>query len=639
MKHVLYILFFFIAFVNNSKAQKACCPEFRIVADYEACEKRDTSGTYGQKECNIRACKNSNQVYTVFPIKTGYSYTWTISGGTLLNSNTNPVKIKWGTGTEAVLQVIITSPDKSCKDTIKSFVCLTDAPVAGFGFVPGSPVCKNQLLQFNNTSAGAMSYSWNFGDGTASNQTNPSHSYTAAGTYIVTLAVSTDTSKTGPVQGEGACACRDTTRKIIVVKNEDPLQIESGCKKMLCKGDTATYCTPNNCNNYNWSVTGGRISGSTSGKCITVIWDGSYPATVTLNSNCGGSCGNTATINVPVLYPNMNILGPVIVCPGSLSNYSLPAMPGTFYKWTITGSGTISGFTENTNNINVLAQNSGSFTINCAYQNPATKCSGTASITVQIKPKFKILGPKKVCVGDTEPYKVIDNSPANWTLTPNTGITPPGPYNNVGSINITWHKPGTYKLFASPVNTNNFCSYPDEIQIIVNDTPKLNAITGSKMICPGSSAVYKISSNINDGTFYWTPLNGVKQCLGSRCDSVMVTWNATGPYSIKVHQITDAGCSSSDKELAVDTFPKPIINGPQQVCADAEATYTATGPVPASGYNWTINSLGSIISGQGTNSIKVLWSGGVTAGFNTAIISISTCAANTNSFVPPMPGI
>lgn len=60
------------------------------------------------------------------------------------------------------------------------------APVAAFTADPDT--CNvNVPVSFLNTSAGAISYSWAFGDGQFSSQENPIHSYTQAGVYTVTL--------------------------------------------------------------------------------------------------------------------------------------------------------------------------------------------------------------------------------------------------------------------------------------------------------------------------------------------------------------------------------------------------------------------------------------------------------------------
>ncbi|MEI6765822.1 MAG: C25 family cysteine peptidase [Bacteroidota bacterium] len=58
------------------------------------------------------------------------------------------------------------------------------APVAGF-----TVSMPAQTAVFTNTTTNGVTYSWNFGDGGTSNAENPVHTYTADGTYYVTLAV------------------------------------------------------------------------------------------------------------------------------------------------------------------------------------------------------------------------------------------------------------------------------------------------------------------------------------------------------------------------------------------------------------------------------------------------------------------
>jgi PKD repeat protein len=60
-------------------------------------------------------------------------------------------------------------------------------PAASFTFSPSSPEV-GKSVQFTDTSTGSpTSWQWNFGDGGSSTAQNPSHAYTATGSYTVTL--------------------------------------------------------------------------------------------------------------------------------------------------------------------------------------------------------------------------------------------------------------------------------------------------------------------------------------------------------------------------------------------------------------------------------------------------------------------
>ncbi len=64
--------------------------------------------------------------------------------------------------------------------------CYTAVPNANFTGTNLSG-CASLVVTFTNTSTNSTSWSWNFGDGSTSTAQNPVHTYTAAGTYTVSL--------------------------------------------------------------------------------------------------------------------------------------------------------------------------------------------------------------------------------------------------------------------------------------------------------------------------------------------------------------------------------------------------------------------------------------------------------------------
>ena len=84
-----------------------------------------------------------------------------------------------------------------------------------------------------------------------------------------------------------------------------------------------------------------------------------------------------------------------------------------------------------------------------------------------------------------------------------------------------------------------------------------------------------------------------------------------GKGKIKVREINKEGCTSAEveKEITVNEFISNLeIIGDAQICEGKIYTYTFIDGKEGSTFEWEIEG-GEIISGQGTTTIKIKWSG------------------------------
>jgi len=120
---------------------------------------------------------------------TGYSWDFGDGNG---SSGTNPTHTYNAAGTYTV-SLTATGPGGSDTAVCSGCITVTDpvppAPVAGFTASTSGGEAPLDV-SFTNTSTGDITgYSWDFGDGSSSSAINPTHTYTAAGSYDVSLTV------------------------------------------------------------------------------------------------------------------------------------------------------------------------------------------------------------------------------------------------------------------------------------------------------------------------------------------------------------------------------------------------------------------------------------------------------------------
>jgi gliding motility-associated-like protein len=114
------------------------------------------------------------------------SCSWSMGNGQSVSGcNSNYTFIQGG-----CYDITLTASENGCSNsmTLQDYICVESLPDASFTIYPNEFTQDNQTISFNNTSTGATSYSWDFGDDSYSNQLNPDHLFinTLQG-YLVTL--------------------------------------------------------------------------------------------------------------------------------------------------------------------------------------------------------------------------------------------------------------------------------------------------------------------------------------------------------------------------------------------------------------------------------------------------------------------
>lgn len=162
--------------------------------------------------------------------------------------------------------------------------------------------CTNSTIQFNDQTTTNYpplnSWTWNFGDGLGSNVQNPTHVYTASGTYSVSMIV---TSEKG---------CIDTVRKDIVIYDSPPLTVPNDT--LICNIDTIQLNTVGT-GSFNW--TPNYMISSTTSPNPLVSPDVTTTYYVTLSDAFG--CSGTDSVKVNVVdHVTLNTRGDTSVCQG-----------------------------------------------------------------------------------------------------------------------------------------------------------------------------------------------------------------------------------------------------------------------------------------------------------------------------------
>jgi gliding motility-associated-like protein len=105
-------------------------------------------------------------------------------GGMGSATTQNPSQLFLGSGNFIITHIVGTT--HGCLNTIVQTISISPRPSAGFYYNTDNGLNVGATFDFIDTSQNAVNFTWEFGDGNTSGLQNPSNTYFANGTYVVT---------------------------------------------------------------------------------------------------------------------------------------------------------------------------------------------------------------------------------------------------------------------------------------------------------------------------------------------------------------------------------------------------------------------------------------------------------------------
>ncbi len=365
-------------------------------------------------------------------------------------------------------------------------------PVASFS--ASVTKCAGSAVSFTDLSTNTpTSWAWSFPGGSPSTSTlqNPSVTYTASGTYSVTLS---------SANSSGTSTAVTQTISISAL----PLVLSNS--KTSCVGAVKTL-TATGASTYLWS-TGATTSVVTVAPLVTTA----YTVIGTAATGCTNSAIGTITVaSLPVVASTSSS-----ICIGNTA--TLTASGANTYSWT-TGAATAS--------IVMTPTTTSSYTVTGTATLTGCKNTAIGTITVNTLPTV-VVSSATICAGSTGTLVASGASTYSW----NTGATGPN-------------------LVASPIVLTNYtvngtsaagCSNTATASISVGLAPSI--ALNSATVCAGVTATLSASGV---STYTWN--------TGSNSASIAVTPTITTTYSVSGNLAGCAVAASKTATVTVNLLP------------------------------------------------------------------------------------
>ena len=212
-----------------------------------------------------------------------------------------------------------------CSDTkqISDFIKIQQ-PVSNFVFSDASSNCPPLISSFvDSSSSDVVAWKWTFSDGGVSTFQNPTHLFSASGSFDVTLEV------------RNSYGCKSIITKDSIINIYGPIGDFIISDSVICQGDTVSY-TPivYNTDYFLWDFGNGIISSDTFPNHIYQTNGSFIPSLIIQNSSgCQKTVNNNNIILVNPLPSGGYLLSDSIICKGEFVNFIPNVINTDYYNW------------------------------------------------------------------------------------------------------------------------------------------------------------------------------------------------------------------------------------------------------------------------------------------------------------------
>jgi len=517
------------------------------------------------------ACGNKTVTFTnqTIPGAGGaVSYFWDFGDG---DSSTavNPTHTYTYPGSFAVSLVVINSSGCTSTVTKNNYIKVIAKPVSAFTANNTSGCTPPFQVTFTNSSSNGTSYQWSFGDGNSSTATNPTHTYTSAGTYNVRLITT------------GANGCKDTlTKNAYIVIGQVTANFTTSSP--VCAGQSVTFTnttTPGAGISRSWNFGNGGTSTALN-PTYTYATAGTY--TVTLIEQYANNCSDTIQKSVTVnAKPTANFTSTdTIACAVPFSaDFTNASTGATSYAWTFgSGSSTATNPTHIYNAVGIY-----SVTLVATASNG---CKDTFRRNNYIKIRVPVVtltaNTDSTCANTPVQFSTTLNAPPSannyrWDFGDGSGIV------NCASCNTQTHSyssNGTYTV-TLVVTTATGC-YDTVTQNITISAKPTAGFTGSPLtICPDATVSFTNSST-GANSYFWIWGDGFTDTTTNPGH----TYNSAGTYTVSLIA-SNNGCADTLTRTNYITVQLPHADFYPTFQCSSRLTYTfLDSSIGANTYLW-----------------------------------------------------